>query len=324
MDILKPNPQRYVILPIVHSDIWAMYKQSEAAFWTAEEIDLSRDYQEFVALKDPEQHFILTILAFFAASDGIVTENLCARFINDVQIPEARAFYAFQSAMENIHNETYSLLIDTLVKDSAAKTDLFEAVQSHPTIGAKAAWAMRHIQSSASFDERLVAFACVEGIFFSSSFAALYWLKKRGIMPGTTFSNELISRDEGLHTDFACLMHSKLSEEQKIGAEQVESIIREAVALEQDFVRSSLPEPILGINATDMCNYVEFVADRLAMALKIKSIFNTENPLLFMEQISLQGKTNFFEKRVGEYAKTNVGGSLSHAQAHCISFDEEF
>ena len=326
MDVLEPNPRRHVILPIMHSDVWALYKQAEASFWTAEELDLSADHRDFQTLKEPEQHFILNILAFFAGSDGIVNENLCARFMNEVQIPEARAFYAFQAAMENIHNETYSLLIDALVKDPAAKDELFGAVQTHPTIGAKAAWAMRHIESAASFDERLVAFACVEGVFFSSSFAAIYWLKKRGIMPGTTFSNELISRDEGMHTDFACLLHSKLLPTQKLAPEHIAEIVREAVALEQDFVRSSLPEPILGMNSEEMCKYVEFVADRLARALGLSSnIYCTPNPLLFMEQISLQGKTNFFEKRVSEYAKSNVSGSTqAMGKTHCISFDEEF
>lgn len=325
MDILRPNPLRHVVLPILHADVWALYKQAEASFWTAEEIDLSSDYRDFQTLREPEQRFVLSVLAFFAASDGIVAENLSARFMTEVQIPEARAFYAFQAAMENIHNETYSLLIDSLVKDPVAKSELFGAVQTHPSIGAKAAWALRHIESAASFDERLVAFACVEGIFFSSSFAALYWLKKRGIMPGTTFSNELISRDEGLHTDFACLLHSKMLPAQRLAPELVAAIIIEAVVLEQDFVRSSLPEPILGMNAPEMCAYVEFVADRLARALGLgANIYDTPNPLLFMEQISLQGKTNFFEKRVGEYGKSNVGSAQAAGQTHCISFDEEF
>lgn len=292
-----------------YKQVWEMYKKHEASFWTAEEIDLSQDYRDWETMTNDEQHFIKHVLAFFAASDGIVLENLAIRFMREVQIPEARCFYGFQLMMENIHSETYSLLIDTYIKDQTEKTKLFHAVDTIPCVGQKAAWAMKHIEhQTASFAERIVGFACVEGIFFSGSFCAIFWLKKRGKMPGLTFSNELISRDEGLHCDFACLLYSML--ENKLTEEHLHTIVKEAVEIEKTFVCDSIPVRLIGMNSDLMSTYIEFCADRLIDALGYSKIWNRENPFEWMEMISLQGKTNFFEKRVGEYQKSGVMGSL--------------
>ena len=288
-----------------------MYKKAEASFWTAEEMDLSKDLHDWNnRLTANEQHFISHVLAFFAASDGIVNENLVERFSNEVQAAEARCFYGFQIMMENIHSETYSLLIDTYIKDPARRDYLFGAIDTIPCIKKKADWALRYItDDGASFGERLVAFAAVEGIFFSGSFASIFWLKKRGLMPGLTFSNELISRDEGMHTDFACLLFSHLR--RRPHPKLLEKIIKEAVVIEQEFLTDALPVSLIGMNAKLMCQYIEFVADRLLVALGNEKIYNATNPFDFMDMISLQGKTNFFEKRVSEYSKAGV----NHAPA---------
>lgn len=303
--ILQPNPDRFVLFPIKYSEIWEMYKKAQASFWVAGEIDLSQDMKDWEKLSNNEKHFIKTVLAFFAASDGIVNENLAQRFCNEVQIPEARCFYGFQIAMENIHSETYSLLLDTYITDGVEKQHLFNAIETIPCVQNKAEWALKWITSSKSFAERLVAFAAVEGIFFSGSFCSIFWLKKRGMMPGLTFSNELISRDEGLHCDFACLLYSTL-EHGRLSEEKVHEIIADAVKIEKVFVTDSLPVSLIGMNAGLMTQYIEFVADRLVVALGYKKIFNAVNPFEWMEVISLQGKTNFFEKRVGEYQKSGV------------------
>lgn len=302
--LLTENPKRFVLFPIQYDDIWEMYKKAEASFWTAEEIDLRQDITDWKSLNSDEQHFIKMVLAFFAGSDGIVLENLASRFMNEIQVPEARCFYGFQMAMENIHSETYSLLIDTYIEDTQEKTKLFNAIETVPCIKEKAEWALKYIESDASFATRLVGFAAVEGIFFSGSFCSIFWLKKRGKLPGLTFSNELISRDEGLHCDFACLLYSKLNH--KLSQEDVENIIREAVVIEKGFVCDSLPVKLIGMNAEMMSQYIEFVSDRLMDALGYEKIFNVTNPFEWMEMISLQGKTNFFEKRVGEYQKAGV------------------
>ncbi|MFN5182083.1 MAG: ribonucleoside-diphosphate reductase small subunit [Bacteroidota bacterium] len=303
--LLVENKDRFVLFPIKHSGIWEMYKKAEASFWTAEEIDLAQDLQDWSSrLNDDERHFIKHILAFFAASDGIVNENLAINFLNEVQYPEARCFYGFQVMIENIHSETYSLLIDTYIKDSAEKDRLFHAIDTVPAVKQKAEWALRWI-SNGSFCERLVAFAAVEGIFFSGSFCSIFWLKKRGLMPGLTFSNELISRDEGLHCDFACMLYTQHIKNQ-LPTEQVTKIITDAVAIEKIFVSDSLPVKLIGMNSDLMCQYIEFVADRLLVALGCSKYYNASNPFDFMELISLQGKTNFFEKRVAEYQKSGV------------------
>ncbi|KAK1868666.1 hypothetical protein I4F81_011150 [Pyropia yezoensis] len=298
--------ERYTLFPIRHPKIWEMYKKHEASFWTAEEIDLSHDLQHWDGLSDPERHFIKHVLAFFASSDGIVLENLLSRFSADVQLPEARCFYSFQGAMENVHSETYSLLIDTYIKDAAEKDLLFHAIERIPAVKDKADWALRWMGSSASFAERLVAFAAVEGIFFSGSFCAIFWLKKRGLMPGLTFSNELISRDEGLHCDFACLLYSMLPE--RLPEERVVAIIRDAVDAEKAFLCDALSVGLIGMNVAMMSTYIEFVADRLLQALGYDKTYGSANPFDWMEMISMQGKTNFFEKRVGEYQKAGVTG----------------
>lgn len=303
-EILRENPQRFVLFPLKYHDIWKMYKAHMASFWTAEEIDLSADMTDWVKLTKDEQHFIKNVLAFFAASDGIVLENLCENFMNDVQIPEARCFYGFQIAMENVHSETYSLLIDTYIKDPKEKDHLLRGIDTIPAVQTKAKWALQWIKSQDYYADRLVAFAAVEGIFFSGSFCAIFWLKKRGLMPGLTFSNEQISRDEGLHTDFACLLYSKL--ERKLTTERVHRIIGDAVKIEKEFVCDSLPVELIGMNAKLMSQYIEFVADRLIFALGHEKLFNAKNPFEWMEMISLQGKTNFFEKKVGEYQRANV------------------
>lgn len=306
--ILKDNPNRFVLFPIQHDDIWSFYKKSEASFWTAEEIDLSPDIADWDnKLNDDERHFIKHVLAFFAASDGIVNENLAENFLSEVQYTEAKFFYGFQVAVENIHSETYSLLIDTLIKDQTEKDHLFNAIETLDCVKKKASWALRWIDNG-SFAERLVAFAAVEGIFFSGSFCSLFWLKKRGIMPGLTFSNELISRDEGLHCDFACLLYTKHLKNQ-LSKEQVREIIMDAVAIEKEFVTDALPVKLIGMNADLMQQYIEFVADRLLVELGNEKVYNASNPFDFMEMISLQGKTNFFEKRVGEYQKAGVKNS---------------
>lgn len=317
--ILQENKDRFVLFPIKHNDIWEMYKKAEASFWTAEEIDLSGDQNDWAAkLNDDERHFIKHVLAFFAASDGIVNENLAVNFMNEVQYPEARCFYGYQIMIENIHSETYSLLIDTYIKDTQEKDKLFHAIETIPAVKHKAEWALRWIENG-GFAERLIAFAAVEGIFFSGSFCSIFWLKKRGLMPGLTFSNELISRDEGLHCDFACLLYSQLIN--KLPKEKVSEIITDAVSIEKEFVTEALPVRLIGMNADLMCQYIEFVADRLLVALGCSKVYNATNPFDFMELISLQGKTNFFEKRVAEYQKSGVMGSK---ETNVFSLEEDF
>ena len=317
--LLQENKNRFVLFPIQHSDIWQMYKQAEASFWTAEEIDLAQDLSNWENLNDGERHFISHVLAFFAASDGIVNENLGANFFNEVQFPEAKCFYGFQIMMENIHSETYSLLIDTYIKDPREKQRLFHALETVPCVQRKGEWALKWINSD-NFAERLVAFAAVEGIFFSGSFCSIFWLKKRGLMPGLTFSNELISRDEGLHCDFACLLYTQYLKG-KLSKDRVYEIIRDAVSIEQEFVTDALPVNLIGMNAKLMNEYIEFVADRLLVALGYPKMFNSANPFDFMEMISLQGKTNFFEKRVAEYQKAGV---MSEKEQHKFSLEEDF
>ncbi|HEX3766969.1 MAG TPA: ribonucleoside-diphosphate reductase small subunit [Puia sp.] len=316
--LLKENKDRFVILPINYPRIWEMYKKHEAGFWTAEEIDLSGDIKDWISLNEGERHFISHVLAFFAASDGIVNENLAVNFMSETQIPEARCFYGFQIMMENIHAETYALLIDSYIKDPQEKHRLFHAIETVPAVKKKAEWALRWIQNG-SFAERLVAFAAVEGIFFSGSFCSIFWLKKRGLMPGLTFSNELISRDEGLHCEFACLLYGMLNH--KLSHEAVAAIIGDAVAIEKEFISDALPVKLIGMNADLMKQYIEFVADRWMNELGYPKLFNVSNPFDFMEMISLQGKTNFFEKRVGDYQKA---GLLSPAAAQSFSLEEDF
>lgn len=316
--LLKENKDRFVILPINYPQIWEQYKKHEASFWTAEEIDLSGDMKDWESLNDGERHFISHVLAFFAASDGIVNENLAVNFMSEVQLPEARCFYGFQIMMENIHSETYALLIDTYIKDPQEKNRLFHAIDTVPAVTKKAEWALRWIENG-TFAERLVAFAAVEGIFFSGSFCSIFWLKKRGLMPGLTFSNELISRDEGLHCEFACLLYSML--QNKLSEEQVHGIISNAVEIEKEFITEALPVALIGMNATLMQQYIEFVADRWLVALGYSKIYNAANPFDFMEMISLQGKTNFFEKRVGDYQKSGV---MNSSEANAFSLDEDF
>lgn len=318
--LLRDNPRRFVIFPIQYPDIWQMYKKAEASFWTAEEVDLSKDLSDWETLKDSEKHFIKHVLAFFAASDGIVNENLVERFSQEVQVTEARCFYGFQIAMENVHSEMYSLLIDTYIRDPKERDFLFNAIETLPCVKKKADWALQWIGSkSATFGERIVAFAAVEGIFFSGSFASIFWLKKRGLMPGLTFSNELISRDEGLHTDFACLMFKHLV--QKPSAARVLAIVRDAVAIEQEFLTDALPVRLLGMNCELMAQYIEFVADRLLLDLIGEKHYNTKNPFDFMNLISLEGKTNFFEKKVAEYQKWGV---MSKPMDNVFTLDAEF
>lgn len=320
--ILQENPNRFVLFPIEHDDIWQWYKKSEASFWTAEEIDLSQDMKDWENLNDGERHFISHVLAFFAASDGIVNENLAENFVNEVQYTEAKFFYGFQIAMENIHSETYSLLIDTYVKDSQEKNKLFNAIETMDCVKKKADWALRWIDEG-SFAERLIAFAAVEGIFFSGSFCSIFWLKKRGLMPGLTFSNELISRDEGMHCDFACHLYNNHLNT-KLSEETVREIITNAVEIEKEFVTDALPVSLIGMNAELMCQYIEFVADRLLLELNCAKVYNATNPFDFMEMISLQGKTNFFEKRVGEYQKAGVKNSAQEQDRPKFSLNEDF
>lgn len=303
--ILTENPNRFVLFPITHDDIWAFYKKTEASFWTAEEIDLHQDITDWEnKLTDNEKHFIKHVLAFFAASDGIVNENLAENMVNEVQYTEAKFFYGFQIMMENIHSETYSLLIDTYIKDNKEKDYLFNAIENLECVKKKADWALNWIDEG-SFADRLIAFAAVEGIFFSGSFCSIFWLKKRGLMPGLTFSNELISRDEGMHCDFACLLY-KDHIKNKLPQEKIQTIITEAVTIEKEFVSDAIPVNLIGMNAELMCQYIEFVADRLLASLGNPKVYNVENPFPWMDMISLQGKTNFFEKRVGDYQKAGV------------------
>lgn len=318
--ILEENKNRFVLFPIQHDDIWSFYKKAEASFWTAEEIDLQPDLIDWESkLNDDERHFVKHVLAFFAASDGIVNENLAENFLAEVQYTEAKFFYGFQIAIENIHSETYSLLIDTYIKDSKEKDYLFNAIETLDCVRKKADWALRWIEEG-SFAERLVAFAAVEGIFFSGSFCSIFWLKKRGLMPGLSFSNELISRDEGLHCDFACLLYNN-HVVNKLPKGQIEEIILDAVAIEKEFILDALPVRLIGMNSELMSQYIEFVADRLLVELGCAKQFNVSNPFDFMEMISIQGKTNFFEKRVGEYQKAGV---LNNDADQTFSLDEDF
>ncbi|XP_066482386.1 ribonucleoside-diphosphate reductase subunit M2 B [Tiliqua scincoides] len=318
--LLRKNPRRFVIFPIQYPDIWKMYKKAQASFWTAEEVDLSKDLPDWNKLKSEEKYFISHILAFFAASDGIVNENLVERFSLEVQIPEARCFYGFQILIENIHSEMYSLLIDTYIKDPEQRDFLFNAIETMPCVKKKADWALRWIADrEATFGERVVAFAAIEGIFFSGAFAAIFWLKKRGLMPGLTFSNELISRDEGLHCDFACLIFHHLVN--KPLEERVKEILVNAVEIEQEFLTEALPVGLIGMNCALMKQYIEFVADRLLLELGFSKVFQAENPFDFMENISLEGKTNFFEKRVSEYQRFAV---MAQTNDNVFTLDADF
>ena len=321
-ELLVESKNRYVIYPIQYDDIWKMYKLALSSFWTAEEIDLGKDMDDWNKLSDNEKYFIKHILAFFAGSDGIVNENLSSRFMNDVAIPEAKCFYGFQIAMENVHGETYSLLIDTYIKDQEEKSRLLNAVDTIPCIRKKADWASKWITSKTdSFAHRLVAFAAVEGIFFSGAFCAIFWLKERGLMPGLTFSNELISRDEGLHTEFALLLYSMLRN--KLTQEDIHSMIKEAVEIENEFITESIPCHMLGMNATLMTQYIKYVADRLVLQLGYDRIYDVQNPFDFMERIGLNLKSNFFESRVAEYSRANVG-SESKEDVFKFTLDADF
>jgi ribonucleoside-diphosphate reductase beta chain len=315
--ILQENKNRFVLFPIEHHDIWDYYKKAQQVFWTAEEIDLAQDLTDWAKLNEGEQHFVKHVLAFFAASDGIVNENLAENFVAEVQYTEAKFFYGFQIMMENIHSETYSLLIDTYIKDKEEQNHLFNAIDTVPAVQKKAEWALKWIGSE-SFVERLIAFAAVEGIFFSGSFCSIFWLKKRGLMPGLSFSNELISRDEGLHTDFAVHLY-KNHIENKLSRERLIEIIDSALTIEKEFITESLPVSLIGMNSELMKQYLEYVSDRLLMDLGVGKIYNTENPFDFMANIALQNKTNFFEKRVADYVKSGVGEVQEQ-----ISFDEDF
>ena len=315
--LLAPDDNRFVMFPIAHDDIWQMYKKQVDCFWRAEEIDLTKDSDHWNTLNADEKYFISMILAFFAASDGIVLENLASRFMNDVQISEARAFYGFQIAIENIHSETYSLLIETYIKDAMEKHKLFNAIENFPCIKKKSDWAQKWIRDNrSSFATRLVAFACIEGIFFSGAFCSIFWLKKRGLMPGLTFSNELISRDEALHCEFAILLYSKLLK--KIDKSRIYEIIKEAVEIETEFICDALPCKLIGMNSEMMTQYIQFVADRLCVQLGYKKIYNSVNPFQFMELISLESKTNFFEKRNDSYAMANKNSDKA------FDFSEDF
>lgn len=316
--ITEKSSDRFVVFPIRFPDVWKMYKQAMSSFWTVDEVSLVQDVDDWKRLDDNQQFFILHILAFFAASDGIVNENLFERFMAEVTMTEARCFYGFQIMIENVHSEMYSLLIETLVKNDEEKNKLFRAIENYPTIKKKADWTLEWASSDRSFGERLIAFAAVEGIFFSGSFAAIFWLKTKGLMPGLTFSNELISRDEGLHRDFACLMFSMLDE--KPSEETVKEIIVQAVDIEKEFMTESLPVNLLGMNQKSMIEYIEFVSDHLMASLGFSKIYGTKNPFGFMENISLEGKTNFFERRVGEYQKSGVMSTTGSK----FSLDAEF
>jgi len=320
--LLMENPRRWVLFPIQYPSIYEMYKKHEASFWTAEEIDLAQDGKDWDTLTDKEQHFVKHILAFFAASDGLVLENLASRFSCEIQVPEARCFYGFQIAMENIHSETYSLLIEQYIRDPVEKDRVFDAIHTMPAVEEKANWAVQWMNDDSSFAERIVAFACVEGILFSGSFCAIYWLKKRGLMPGLTFSNELISRDEGLHTEFACLLYGLL--QNQLPEDVVHGIVQGAVDAERKFICEALPCDVIGMNSGLMTKYIEFVADRLLTALGHSKLFGASNPFDWMELISLQGKTNFFEKRVGEYQKAGVMSSGNGEETKGFSLDADF
>jgi len=321
--LLMENPRRWVLFPIQYPAIYEMYKKHEASFWTAEEIDLAQDSKDWETLSAGEQHFVKHVLAFFAASDGIVLENLASRFSTEIQVPEARAFYGFQIAMENIHSETYSLLIEQYIRDPTERDRVFDAIHTMPAVEEKANWALQWMQQESSFAERVVAFACVEGILFSGSFCAIYWLKKRGLMPGLTFSNELISRDEGLHAEFACMIYGML--QNKLPEDVVHGIVQGAVDAERRFICDALPCDLIGMNSELMTRYIEFVADRLLTALGHAKLFGASNPFDWMELISLQGKTNFFEKRVGEYQKAGVmAGAGGQEEAKGFSLDADF
>lgn len=316
--ILQENPGRFVLFPIQHHDLWKLYKQAEACIWTAEEIDLSQDLIDWEKLNEGEKHFVKHVLAFFAASDGIVNENLAENFVKEVQYTEAKFFYGFQIMMENIHSETYSLLIDTYIKDKEEQNRLFNAIDTVPAVQKKAQWALKWINSE-SFVERLLAFAAVEGIFFSGSFCSIFWLKKRGLMPGLSFSNELISRDEGLHTNFAVHLYNQHIEN-KLSKERVIEILDSALEIEKEFITESLPVDLIGMNSTLMSQYLEYVTDRLLVDLGIGKVYNSENPFNFMQNIALENKTNFFEKRVSDYSKSGVGD----VEEKELNFEEDF
>ena len=321
--ILQEDDRGYTLFPLKYSGLFELYKKQLASFWTVEEVDLSKDMNDWDKLSDNEKHFIKNILAFFAGSDGIVLENLGVRFMQEVKIPEATCFYGFQLAMENIHSEMYSLLIDTYIKDTEEKNYLFNAINNIPCVGKKAKWAIKWINDNDSdFAKRVVAFACVEGIFFSGSFCAIFWLKKRGLMPGLTSSNELISRDEGQHTDFAVAIYDLI--ENKLTYDTIKSIVMEAVEIEKEFINESIPCKLIGMNSNLMSEYIEFVADRLVLQLGYNKIYNSKNPFDFMEMISLEGKTNFFEKRVMDYSKANVGGSSNASAFKSFNLDVDF
>ena len=318
--MLQSNPNRFVIFPIQHHDLWKMYKDHVSVFWRPEEVDLSKDLRDWVRLSDGERHFVKRILGFFAGSDGLVMENLGQRFMNEVQVPEAKFFYGVQMMLETIHSEMYSQLIDTYIEDRAEKMDILQSIQNVPCIQKKADWAMSWIQSEeADFATRLMAFAAIEGIFFSGAFCSIFWLKQRGIMPGLTASNEFISRDEGLHTDFACLLYSKCVN--RLPVDRAHQLIQEAVAIEKEFILEALPCSLIGMNAARMSEYIEFVADRLLLSLGYPKAWNTANPFPWMERISLEGKDNFFEKRVTNYALAGVGVEASKMT---FSLDEDF
>jgi len=318
--LTSEEEKRYVIFPIKHDDFWGMYKQAEANFWTTEELDLSKDLNDYNKLSDNEKYFINNILAFFAASDGIVNENLVERFCNEVTILEAKFFYGFQIAMENIHSETYSLLIDTYIKDLSLKDKLFNAIETIPSVKKKADWALNWIGDKSDFGKRVIAFACVEGIFFSGAFCSIFWLKKRGLMPGLCHSNELISRDEGLHTEFAVLIHHNLIN--KCPDDELLNIVQQAVAIEKEFITESLPCKLIGMNNESMTQYIEYIADRLLIMFGLEKIYNAANPYDWMEAISIQGKTNFFEKRVGEYS--NASNPNVNKEDNVFELDENF
>ena len=318
--LLSEEEKRYVIFPIKHEPFWEMYKKAQANFWTAEELDLSKDMKDYNNLSDDERHFINNVLAFFAASDGIVNENLVERFCNEVQILEAKFFYGFQIAIENIHSETYSLLIDTYIKDLVLKSKLLNAIETIPSVKKKADWALKWIGDKSDFSKRVIAFACVEGIFFQGSFCSIFWLKKRGLMPGLCHSNELISRDEGLHTEFAVLIHHNLKN--KCSDEDIYTIVKEAVVIEKEFITESLPCRLIGMNNDLMKQYIEYHADYLLSMLGLEKLYNSANPFDWMESISIQGKTNFFEKRVGEYS--NAANPKSNSEDNLFELNEDF
>ena len=318
--LTSEEEKRYVIFPIKHDDFWGMYKKAESNFWTTEELDLSKDLNDYNKLSDNEKYFINNILAFFAASDGIVNENLVERFCNEVTILEAKFFYGFQIAMENIHSETYSLLIDTYIKDLSLKDKLFNAIETIPSVKKKADWALNWIGDKSDFGKRVIAFACVEGIFFSGAFCSIFWLKKRGLMPGLCHSNELISRDEGLHTEFAVLIHHNLIN--KCPDDELLNIVQQAVSIEKEFITESLPCKLIGMNNESMTQYIEYIADRLLIMFGLEKIYNAANPYDWMEAISIQGKTNFFEKRVGEYS--NASNPNVNKEDNVFELDENF